>query len=83
VDNKELKMKKKLVIAIFILLYLAATLYAANADIVVFITKTGKSYHLEKCASLKKSKIQVSLKDAVSKDLEPCKRCKPPVLDKQ
>jgi methylphosphotriester-DNA--protein-cysteine methyltransferase len=43
--------------------------------------KTGEKYHTERCASVRNSKIAVSLGEAVSKEYEPCKRCKPPVLD--
>lgn len=43
---------------------------------VVYITKTGKKYHLETCGTLK-SKIQSTIKDAKSKGLTPCGVCNP------
>jgi len=55
--------------------------YAAGRDTVVYITKTGEKYHTEQCASLKKSKIPVSLGRAVTKGYVPCQQCKPPILD--
>jgi len=49
---------------------------------IVYITKTGKQYHKSTCSSLRKSKIAISLKEAVSIGYTPCSRCKPPVLKK-
>ena len=43
----------------------------------VYITNTGSKYHLDGCRHLK-SKIEVSLQEALDKNLEPCKNCKPP-----
>jgi competence protein ComEC len=44
----------------------------------VYVTKTGKKYHLASCRSLAKSKIPISLKDAKAKGYTPCSVCKPP-----
>jgi len=44
----------------------------------VYITKTGKKYHLSGCPSLSKSKIKTTLKDAKDKKLSPCSVCNPP-----
>ena len=43
----------------------------------VYITRTGKKYHLDGCRSLSKSKIPISLVDAKQK-YSPCSRCNPP-----
>jgi methylphosphotriester-DNA--protein-cysteine methyltransferase len=60
---------------------LAGAVYAASRDVTVYITNTGEKYHTERCASVRNSKIAVSLGEAVSRGYGPCKRCKPPVLD--
>lgn len=44
---------------------------------VVYVTETGKKYHLEDCSSLKDSKIELSLDDAIA-SYEPCSKCNPP-----
>lgn len=36
-------------------------------DIIVYITRTGKRYHREGCSSLRKSKIAITLKEAVER----------------
>lgn len=41
----------------------------------VYITKTGTKYHNASCRHLKKSKIEISLSDAVARGYEPCKTC--------
>ncbi|MDR1252866.1 MAG: hypothetical protein LBK62_12005 [Treponema sp.] len=68
-----------LIIAVFVLI--AGAVYAASRNTTVYITRTGEKYHTERCASVRNSKIAVSLGEAVSRGYEPCKRCKPPVLD--
>lgn len=60
---------------IFLVFFFASLLYA---DTTVYITKTGKKYHSATCSSLRKSKISISLADAIAQGYEPCKRCKPP-----
>ncbi|QHQ62758.1 hypothetical protein Ana3638_19880 [Anaerocolumna sedimenticola] len=45
---------------------------------IVYITKTGKKYHLPNCPYLSQSKIKTSLNDAKAKNLTPCSRCNPP-----
>jgi methylphosphotriester-DNA--protein-cysteine methyltransferase len=67
-----------LIIAVFLI---AGAVYAASQNTTVYITRTGEKYHTERCASVRNSKIAVSLGEAVSKGYEPCKRCKPPTLD--
>jgi len=46
----------------------------------IFITKTGKKYHLDGCRWLK-SRIPSTISGAVSKGLSPCKVCQPPTID--
>lgn len=50
-----------------------------TTKITVYITKTGEKYHRDGCSSLSRSKIAISLKDAISKKYTPCKKCNPPV----
>jgi micrococcal nuclease len=49
-------------------------------DITVYVTNLGERYHREGCASLRRSKIPISLGDAVRSGYEPCGICKPQVL---
>ena len=44
----------------------------------VFVTKTGKKYHLDGCSSLRTSRIPLSTAEAKTKGYTPCARCKPP-----
>jgi len=52
----------------------------ATEDTIVYITKTGKKYHSEGCRYLSKSKIPISLKDAIKQGYTPCSVCNPPIL---
>jgi len=72
---------KKILAVVFLFLFVAVIAFAASADTVVYITKTGIMYHRVNCSSLRQSKIQITLGDAVKKGLNPCSRCNPPVLD--
>ncbi|MBW8384145.1 MAG: hypothetical protein K0M69_16695 [Youngiibacter sp.] len=44
---------------------------------IVYITETGEKYHKGSCRFLSKSKIEISLEDAVKNGYEPCSVCKP------
>lgn len=46
-----------------------------NQSQTVHITKTGRKYHNAGYASLSKSDMEVTLDEALSKGLGPCKRC--------
>ena len=46
-------------------------------DVTVYVTRTGKKYHLGSCSSLRRSKIPISLVEAKQK-YSPCSRCNPP-----
>ncbi|WP_303870416.1 hypothetical protein [Acetobacterium wieringae] len=45
---------------------------------VVYITESGKKYHLDGCSSLSKSKILIDLEKAKSQGFTPCSNCDPP-----
>jgi micrococcal nuclease len=66
---------------IFVLLMLFAALDVCRADDgPVYVTNSGWKYHRENCGALSRSKIAVSLADAVRSGYEPCALCDPPVL---
>lgn len=50
----------------------------ASENIPLFKTKTGKAYHRENCQGLKNSKLPITLEEARTEGLTPCKTCKPP-----
>lgn len=50
-----------------------------SKNLTVYITKTGKKYHRDGCRSLSKSKIPISLKEAVL-SYGPCNVCNPPII---
>lgn len=49
-----------------------------NQTQTVYITRTGKKYHLDGCQYLTAGKIAISLKDAKAKGYTACKVCHPP-----
>jgi hypothetical protein len=44
----------------------------------VYITKTGKKYHVQTCRYLSRSSIAISLSDAIASGYTPCSVCNPP-----
>ena len=52
--------------------------FAQNEDQTVYVTKTGKKYHVAGCSYLKSS-TAISLADAVGR-YSPCSKCNPPTL---
>ncbi|MDR3248176.1 MAG: thermonuclease family protein [Treponema sp.] len=52
-----------------------------TAATTVYATATGRKYHREDCVSLSRSKITISLGDALRSGYAPCGICKPPELD--
>ena len=50
------------------------------AKVTVYVTKTGEKYHRDGCSSLRRSRIAVSLKEAVERGYGACKICKPPTI---
>ncbi|MDR0877740.1 MAG: thermonuclease family protein [Treponema sp.] len=68
------------VLAVFFLL--PSTTDASTAgDTLVYVTNSGKKYHRENCSALKRSKIEITLLDAVKSDYRPCSTCKPSALN--
>lgn len=65
-------------LAVFILVSPAL---AAGGNTVVYITRTGECYHTGSCRHLKKSKIEITLADAIARGYRACKVCCPPSLD--
>jgi len=51
-----------------------------SEDTTVFITRTGKKYHADNCRYLSKSKIPITLKDAIERGYTPCSVCNPPSI---
>jgi micrococcal nuclease len=70
--------------AAVIILTVNRTAYAESAlpeeETTVYVTSTGNRYHREDCNSLRRSRIAVTLSDAVRSGYEPCSICKPLVL---
>ena len=67
-----------LILAVFFLC--SQALAASNGGEIVYITRTGECYHMGNCGYLRKSKIEITLSDAVSRGYRPCSRCNPPRL---
>src|SRR5438093_9355007 len=53
---------------------------SAPQDQTVYVTRTGKKYHVAGCRYLRSSQIPMKLKDAVNAGYTPCSVCKPPTL---
>lgn len=52
---------------------------AANTTY-VYITNTGECYHESDCSNIRKSKIKVTLSEAIKKYRE-CHNCYPPIIE--
>jgi micrococcal nuclease len=76
--------KKKRLFLIVPLLALAAgglcLSQIAGEKATVYVTNSGEKYHRENCRSLRRSKIALSLEDAVKSGYGPCAICNPPVI---
>jgi micrococcal nuclease len=57
-------------------------LSAAEEDLTVYVTNSGRRYHEDGCSSLSRSKIAITLADAVRSGYTPCSICTPPVLSR-
>ena len=55
--------------------------YAASGDTPVIITATGECYHTSGCRTLKKTRIESTMQDAVNKGLRACSVCNPGTID--
>ena len=77
--------KSKAVIILLISILLAFTcgctksVTANNSySVTVYITKTGDCYHSKNCSYLRKSKISISLDNAIAQGYDRCSKCNPP-----
>ncbi|GIV55137.1 MAG: hypothetical protein KatS3mg039_1655 [Candidatus Kapaibacterium sp.] len=43
----------------------------------VYITRTGARYHRDGCSSLRRSRIPISLQEAIKRGYTPCRICRP------
>jgi len=72
---------KRVIAAALILAFIAISLFAQDSDefdeVIVYISNTGTKYHRETCNSLRRSKIPVTLEQAIERGYEPCRNCKP------
>ena len=50
----------------------------SNNEIIVYVTASGKKYHIETCSYLGSSGTPLSLQEAKARGLEPGSRCNPP-----
>ena len=55
--------------------------YDKAENIIVYITDTGECYHKSDCYNLRKSKIKITLDEAVEQ-YKACHNCYPPIIDK-
>jgi len=69
-------MKKKLLFLTVIFSLLLSNVFSQT----VYVTKTGKKYHVETCRYLSKSKYSIELSDAIARGYDPCSVCKPPTI---
>lgn len=69
-----------LLCAFLILVSSTTPAFAANGSTTVYITKTGECYHTGSCSYLK-SKLPITLQDAIDAGYRPCSKCHPPHLD--
>ncbi|MDR0623609.1 MAG: hypothetical protein LBG10_04190, partial [Treponema sp.] len=77
------KNKVNLLLVPLLLIPLAGLLLlsqTAEEDIAVYVTNSGNRYHRDNCRSLRRSRIAVTLEDAVKSGYGPCSICNPPVL---
>ncbi len=49
----------------------------AEEDRAVYVTPSGKKYHLDGCDYLSEKRMAISFKDAVNAGYEPCAYCQP------
>jgi len=75
-------MRTRIIFAVSVFFLATITAFAAPADTVVYITANGKMYHRGSCSSLRQSKIETTLDNAVNRGYSPCSRCNPPAPDR-
>lgn len=66
-------MKIRILLLTLLFTFLIVNVYSQT----VYITNSGTKYHKEGCRFLSKSKIEISLSDAIAKGYEVCSVCKP------
>lgn len=79
--RKNLRLFSIFILLFFLLFSVAAACAAdglASGDTIVYVTKTGTKYHAGHCGYLKKSKYQITLKEAKASGYTPCSKCSPP-----
>jgi hypothetical protein len=64
----------------FVILPMAVHAQQDPVTLTVYVTRTGEKYHRDGCRYLSRSRIAISLKDAVARGFGPCSVCKPPTL---
>ncbi|MDR0722182.1 MAG: thermonuclease family protein [Treponema sp.] len=69
----------RLVIPRLIISILSGLFLLGSGNTTVYVTNSGSKYHREDCTSLSRSKIAVSLEDALKSGYEACAVCKPPI----
>lgn len=69
---------RKLFVIILITATLCGSLFAAT-DTTVIVTKSGTKYHRADCRTLRSSRIELSLEEAIQKGYDPCSVCNPPL----
>ncbi|MGN6802353.1 MAG: hypothetical protein ACTHJN_10630 [Ginsengibacter sp.] len=67
---------KKFLLLLFVISFIAS---GHTLSQTVYITKTGKKYHVVTCRYLSRSPIPISLSDAIAEGYTPCSVCDPPV----
>jgi micrococcal nuclease len=76
-----MKLKNKLAVTLLAALLIAAVfvfLQGSEDETTVYVTNSGDRYHLDGCSSLSRSKIAVTLNEAVHSGYTACGVCKPP-----
>ena len=58
-----------------------STRHTTDGSKKVYVTATGTKYHTKKCQYAKKGTV-LTLEEATDAGYKPCKKCKPPILDK-
>lgn len=72
------KIRRIAALALGLFIISAGVLLTREKTLTVYITNTGTKYHRESCSSLSKSRIPITLEEAVERGYEPCGICQPP-----
>lgn len=74
-----MRVRRGIAFLILLAVLLSVAAFAYNGGVTVYVTRTGECYHRDGCSYLK-SRIPISLENAVSSGYRACSRCHPPVL---